>query len=129
GGARPGADRPRHRRAPGPDAVEVSLLAHVRLANERPARGRVRRAGGGGAARTGARGRNAAGAVARPAAEVRRLDGGEKGGAGADADRVAGLPDVRRPAWRLGDLSVPDPRAPARAGRRGRAGRSARLGG
>ena len=38
-----------------PHAVEVALLAHVRLAHERAARGRVRRAGGGGAAR--ARGR------------------------------------------------------------------------
>ncbi len=40
-GARPDADRARPRRAPRPDAVEVALLAHVRLAQRRAARGRA----------------------------------------------------------------------------------------
>src|SRR5207247_2487059 len=44
-----------HRGAPRSDALEVALLAHVRLARECAARGRVRRAGGGGEAGAGAR--------------------------------------------------------------------------
>ena len=49
--ARPHADREGPRRAARVDAVEVPLLAHLRLARGGVARGRVRRAGGGGAAR------------------------------------------------------------------------------
>ena len=79
GGARTDADRARPRRAPRADAVEVALLAHVRLADAGAARGRVRRPGGGGAARArGGAGRRA-GAPARPPAEVRRL-GARRGG-------------------------------------------------
>ena len=54
-GARADADRARHRRAQGRDALEVAALAHVRLAGAGAARGGFRRAGRGGAA--GARGR------------------------------------------------------------------------
>ena len=50
-GARPDADGARHRRAQGLGAVEVAPLAHLRLAGAGPARGGLRRPGGGGAAR------------------------------------------------------------------------------
>ena len=46
---------PRTSRPPRPDAIEVALLAHLRIAHDRPARGRVRRRGGRGAARPRAR--------------------------------------------------------------------------
>src|SRR5207302_1307154 len=49
--ARPGADRTRPRRPPRQDAVEIALLAHVRVADERAPRGRLRRPGRRGAAR------------------------------------------------------------------------------
>ena len=58
------------------------------------------------------------------AAEVHRLGGGAQGRR-VPADRVAGLPDVRRPPRRVVDVPVPRARAPARGGRRGGAGRSA----
>ena len=76
GGARPGPDGARHRGAPRPDAVEVALLAHVRLAGERAPRGRLRRPGGGGEARARPRAGRRAGAEAEAAPEVRRLGGG-----------------------------------------------------
>ena len=72
-GARPHADRTRPRRAPRPDAVEVALLAHLRLAERRTARGRLRRRRGGGEARAGARPGGGGGVRAPPAAQVRRL--------------------------------------------------------
>ena len=53
--ARADADRRRHQAAPRDDAVGVALLAHVRVAHDGSARGRLRRAGGGGAARAGDR--------------------------------------------------------------------------
>ena len=49
--ARPHADGPRPGREPWARPVEVALLAHVRLADDGPARGRVRRARRRGAAR------------------------------------------------------------------------------
>ena len=76
-GARPRADRQGHRGAQGRDALEVALLAHVRLAQHRPTRGRLRRAGGRGAP---GRAPSTQGVVLadphRPAAEVRGLGGG-----------------------------------------------------
>ena len=54
-GARPAADGARPRCAQGLGAVEVALLAHVRVADERAARGGLRRAGGGGTRRAGRR--------------------------------------------------------------------------
>ena len=53
--ARPHADGAGHPRAARHDAVDVAVLAHVRLALERAARGRLRRRGRGGAARAGDR--------------------------------------------------------------------------
>ena len=50
---------------------------------------------------------------ARPAPEVPGVGDGEARRRSA-ADRVADLPDVRRPPRRLVDVPVPDPRAPAR---------------
>ena len=123
--ARPDADRARPRRAPRPRAVEVALLAHVRVARERAARGGLRRRGGGGAARARGRPGRRARAGARAPAEVRRLGGGvPRGAARVDADRVAGLPDVRLAPRGVGEVPVPRPRAAARRGRR----RSARDG-
>src|SRR5262249_51151901 len=94
---RPAAHCARHRRAQGPPAFEVALLAHIRLAYERTPRGRLRRAGGRGETRT--RGRPGCGArgTAWPAAEVRGLGGGAATGRLAP-DRVAGLSHVRRAA-------------------------------
>ena len=86
------------------DAVEVALLAHVRLAEERAPRSRLRRAGGGGAARTGDRpGRSARPKLGRlpkfadwtQAREARRR---------AD-ERVADLPDARARARAHGPRS------------------------
>ena len=122
-GARPDADRARHRRAQGRDPVEVAALAHLRLAGAGAARGGLRRAGGGGAARAGGRAGRHAGSNARPAAEDGRL-GRRPACRRVAADRVAGLPDDRRAA-RLGRVPVPRPRAPARGGRRRRARRVA----
>ncbi len=65
-GARADADRARPRRAPRPDALEVALLAHLRLAQRGAARGGLRRRGRRGAAR--ARGR--AGRRARAASSA-----------------------------------------------------------
>ena len=86
--------------APRLDAVEVALLAHVRLAHDGAARGRLRRAGGGGAARAGRHAGRGAGARARAAAEVHRL------GRGAARDpslltewQVYRMFDARRGAW------------------------------
>src|SRR5215475_10274906 len=45
-GVGPGTNRARHRRATGQTALEVPLLAHLRLTHERAAGGRLRRAGG-----------------------------------------------------------------------------------
>ena len=70
------ADREGRRRESRLAAVQVALLAHVRLADERAPGGRVRRAGGGGAAGAGDRAGRADGAAARVAAEVQRLGGG-----------------------------------------------------
>ena len=56
---------------------------------------------------------------ARAAAEVRRLAGGAPRRR-LDAHRMAGLPHVRVAARRVGDVPVPDPRAPARGRRDGR---------
>ena len=58
----------------------------------------------------------------RAAAEVQRLGGGAPRGCGA-ADRVAGLPHVRRAAGGVVDVPVPRPRASPRRGCGGRAGR------
>src|SRR5205085_11407573 len=55
--ARPRADGEGHRREPEPLALEVALLAYLRIAHERAPRGRLRRPGGGGASREGARAR------------------------------------------------------------------------
>ena len=101
------------RRAPRVDAVEVALLAHVRLAQERASRGRLRHAGGGGAAGAGDRAGSRAGPQARTAAEVRRLEGCTAERLRAD-ERVAGLPDARAWGRGLGDVPVPRPRAAAR---------------
>ena len=57
----------------GHDALEVALLAHVRLAHAGAARGGLRRAGGGGARRPRRRAGRGPRAAARPPAEVRRL--------------------------------------------------------
>ena len=59
----------------------------------------------------------------RAAPEVRRLAGGPPRGRD-DADRMAGLPAVRRPQRRLGDVPVPRQGAAARGGRRRRGGRN-----
>ena len=67
-------------------AVEVALLAHVRLARRRAARGGLRRPGGGGAARARGGAGGGARAPARPPAEVRRLG----------ARRARGRPELRR---------------------------------
>ena len=113
------ADGARHRRAQGRDPLEVAPLAHVRLAGAGAAGGGIRRAGGGGAAGAGGRAGRHAGANARPAAEDGRL-GRRPACRRVAADRVAGLPDDRRPAC-LGRVPVPRPRAAARGGRRRRA--------
>ena len=88
-------DAPRH------DAVEVALLAHVRLALERAARGGLRRRGGGGAARARDRAGRRARTAARPAAEVRRL--GRRRGAQTrellTEWQVYRMFDARRGAW------------------------------
>ena len=91
------------------DALQVALLAHLRLAHARPARGWIRRGRGRGAARR-ALDQGVCWPSARPAAEVRRL------GRGAavrhqHADRMAGLPHVRRPPRGLVDVPVPGARA------------------
>ena len=82
---------------------------------DRAARGRLRRAGGGGAARARGRAGRGARAPARTPAEVRRLGGGAAGGPGA-AHRVAGLPDVRGAPRRVVDVPVPRPRARCASG-------------
>ena len=93
------------RREPGLDALEVALLAHVRLAHERAARGGLRRARWARSASTRA---IEQGVYLRnpqwPAAEVRRLGGGAAVGS-EHAHRVAGLPHVRGAAGRLVDSS------------------------
>src|SRR5205823_14537281 len=76
--AHPNGERPR--RAPRVDAVQVALLAHVRLALDCAARGGVRRAGGGGTLRARRRAGCEARAPAAAAAEVRGLGGGAEGG-------------------------------------------------
>ena len=125
------ADRGRHQAASRDDAVDVPLLAHVRLADDGAARGGVRRAGGGGA--VGARDRPGLQPRprARPPAEVRRLAGRPPGRA-VDAHRVAGLPHVRRPARSVGDVPVPrsasgSSRTGPRSARTGRSGSRARV--
>ena len=120
--ARARADGEGRRREPGLDAVEVALLAHVRLADERAQGGRLRRAGGGGAAGARDRAGRGDGAAPRAAAEVHRLGGGAQGRRVA-AHRVAGLPHVRRAPRRVVDVPVPRPRAPQEEGVDGRAGR------
>ena len=77
--ARPDADGEGSRRAARLDAVEVALLAHLRLADGRAARGGVRRAGRGGAPRARGRAGRSARAQPRPPAEVRGLGGGPQG--------------------------------------------------
>src|SRR5437588_837681 len=90
-------------------AIDPAALAHIRLALERAAGGRIRCARGGGEARaSGGAGRRAR-AATEAAAEVRRLGGGAQAGRLA-ADGVAGLPDVRCPPWRVVDLPVPHQR-------------------
>src|SRR4029453_4645223 len=95
------------------DALEVTLLAHVRLAHHRTPGGRVRRPGRGGATRARNRSGLCRRGKARPAPEIPGVGGGE-GRRRIAADRVANLPDVRRPPRRVVDVPVPDPRAPAR---------------
>src|SRR5579862_8405762 len=68
GRAGPGADCARHRRAQGTHAVEVAVLAHVRLALDRASPGRLRHSEGGGAARAGRRAGRGDGGAAGPAA-------------------------------------------------------------
>ena len=128
-GARAHADRPRHRRLQGGDAVEVAPLAHLRLARPGAAGGRLRRPGGGGAARARGRAGSRAGAEPRPAQDGRL--GRRPARRRAPADRVAGVPDDRtQPAWaafqylvreRLRDegtdVAGRDARAPSRAAR------------
>src|SRR5579864_5576565 len=114
-GARPAADGARHRRAQGEASLQVAVLAHVRLADERASRGRLRRSGGGGAARASGRAGRRDGTAARTPAAVRRLGRGAQGGRLAP-HRVAGLPAARRAPRRVVDVPVPRPRA-ARAAR------------
>ena len=95
-GARPPADRARPRRAPRLDAVEVALLAHVRLAHERAPRGRASTSRWG---RSGSSARSSRAPRSRGSSAGCRSSptGREARGAGRDAaHRVAGLPDVRR---------------------------------
>ena len=124
-GARPHAD------GQGPRGAQAARCRRSRSTGTRSARSPTRCARpastcrGRGAARARGRPGRAAGADARPAAEVRRLGRGAQAPTVA-ADRVAGLPHVRRPARRVVDVPVPGPRAPARGGRRAsrRTGRS-----
>ena len=102
----------------GADAVEVALLAHVRLAHERAPRGGLRRPGGGGAAR------------ARDRAGRRRWRGGSAGCRSSPTGPRRGAADATLlTEWqvyrmfdvapgRVGDVPVPRARAPARGGRR-----------
>ena len=124
-GARPHADGARPRDAARLDALQVALLAHLRLAHERAARGRLRRAGRRGAARPRDRAGRLPGRAQRPPAEVRRLGRGAPLGS-EHAHRVAGLPHVRGAPRCLVDVPVPGPRAARQPGRRGRARRHAR---
>src|SRR6266545_8201657 len=137
-GAAAGAARPRRRARPHPHSarprgaapfapLEVALLAHVRLADDRAARGRLRRARWRGAARAGRRAGREARAAAEASAEVRGLGGGPPARRELH-DRVAGLPDVRFAPRRVVDLPVPDRRASARAGRPGQRGGPGGLG-
>src|SRR5581483_845382 len=108
--ARPAADGARHRRAQGEASLEVAVLAHVRLADERAPGGRLRRTGGGGTAGASGRAGGGDGAAARTPAAVRRLGRGAQGGRLAP-HRVAGLPAARRATRRMVDVPVPRPRA------------------
>ena len=74
--AGPRAHRQGHRGAQGLDAVEVALLAHLRVAQQRAQGGRVRRAGGGGAAGARDRPGRRPGRPRRAAAQVRGLGAG-----------------------------------------------------
>ena len=124
-GARAHADGARSRVPPRLDALQVALLAHVRLAHDRAARGRLRRAGGRGAPGARDRAGRLPGRPQRPPAEVRRLGRGAPLGSG-HAHRVAGLPHVRGAPRGLVDVPVPGARAAREPGRRGRARRHAR---
>ena len=87
--------------------------------DERAPRGRLRRAGRGGAARAGDRAGRGARSRARATTSFCRLVGGPQGRS-APPQRVAGLPHVRRPPGRMVDVSVPRPRPAPRTGDPGR---------
>ncbi len=118
-GARARSHLERSRVSPRQDAVEVPLLAYVRIADDRPAGGWVRHSRGGRAPRASDRAGREAGASPRAPAEVRRLDSRSKGRS-EHAHRVAGVSGSRRRPRGVVDAPVPRARAAARRGRPGR---------
>jgi hypothetical protein len=121
GRARARAFRAGSARTPPDDAVQVAVLAHLRVVLERSPRGRLRRPAGRGAPGPGRRAGRARRASPEAPPAVRRL-GGSASARPPAADRVAGLPPVRRKARGLGALSVrrAKPLARRRSGGRGR---------
>ncbi len=97
---RPRADVQGHRRASRARALEVAVLAHVRIVDERAAGGRVRRTRGRGTAGPRNRPGRDDGPAARPAAEVRRLEPGAEGGPALLTEwQVYRMFDAQRGAW------------------------------